>query len=193
MGQGRNEDAKRVLFSDQYQEQKLIYAQGMAEFADGLSRAANASLEHKRRWALGHALAMGLLVPLMAGSWFITFRATRKWISAITHRNRRLADQAVELNDLNRTLDENVNARTAELAAVNKALQAEVAEHERTEEQLRKRMTELQQFNRLAVGREQRMIELKGEVNRAAGKAGLEQPYDLSFALSHQDTDGDVA
>ena len=191
--QGKNEEAKRILFSDQYQEQKRIYAQGMAEFAGGLSRAANASLQRKQHWALAHLLAMGLLMALMVGSWFVTFRATRKWINVITSSNRRLGDQTVELNRLNRTLDEKVNIRTEELASVNKALQAEVAERRRTEEELRKGMTELEQFNRLAVGREQRMIELKHEVNQAADKAGLEQPYDLSFASSHQDADGHVA
>ncbi len=43
-------------------------------------------------------------------------------------------------------------------------------------------MAEREKLNRLAVGRELRMIELKREVNEAARKAGLSEPYDLSFA-----------
>ena len=50
------------------------------------------------------------------------------------------------------------------------------------EEDLAKTLADLERFNSLAVGRELRMIELKREVNKMAGKAGLEPPYDLAFA-----------
>jgi methyl-accepting chemotaxis protein len=47
--------------------------------------------------------------------------------------------------------------------------------------QLRQRSDELERFNRAAVGREQRMIELKREVNALRARLGLEPEYDLSF------------
>lgn len=50
------------------------------------------------------------------------------------------------------------------------------------QENLHKTLEELEQFNRLAVGRELRMIELKREVNAAASAGGRACPYDLSFA-----------
>ncbi len=54
-----------------------------------------------------------------------------------------------------------------------------VVAHDITE---RKKMEdELQRFNKLSVGRELRMIELKKEVNAMAQKAGLEPPYNLDF------------
>ena len=43
---------------------------------------------------------------------------------------------------------------------------------------------ESRRFNRQAVGREERMIELKREVNEMARKAGAAPPYDLAFAES---------
>lgn len=58
----------------------------------------------------------------------------------------------------------------------------DITERKRAEEELAKTLADLERFNRLAVGRELRMIELKREVNGMAGKAGLEAPYDLSFA-----------
>ncbi len=70
------------------------------------------------------------------------------------------------------------------LAERSETLQAEVAGHKRTMETLGKSMTDLERFNRLAVGRERRMIELKQEVNEMAGKAGVEPPFDLSFTGS---------
>ena len=49
-------------------------------------------------------------------------------------------------------------------------------------EQLEKLLDEFDQFNRMAIGREQRMIELKRQVNVMAPEAGVRPPYDLSFA-----------
>ncbi|MCK4274911.1 MAG: PAS domain S-box protein [Phycisphaerae bacterium] len=43
---------------------------------------------------------------------------------------------------------------------------------------------ELRRFNRQAVGREERMIELKREVNEMTRKAGAAPPYNLAFAES---------
>jgi len=50
---------------------------------------------------------------------------------------------------------------------------------------------ELSRFNRLAVGRELRMIELKREVNEMARRAGVAPPYDLAFAKAGT-ADGDI-
>jgi PAS domain S-box-containing protein len=61
------------------------------------------------------------------------------------------------------------------------AVVADISDRKNAEEQLRRTMTELERFNRLAVGREQRMIELKREVNLLSGRIGDEPPYDLSF------------
>jgi two-component system CheB/CheR fusion protein len=47
---------------------------------------------------------------------------------------------------------------------------------------LRRRNDELERFNRTAVDRELRMVELKQEVNRLALAAGRPAPYDTSFA-----------
>lgn len=41
---------------------------------------------------------------------------------------------------------------------------------------------DLARFNRLAVGRELRMIELKRQVNDLSEQLGKEPPYDVSFA-----------
>jgi PAS domain S-box-containing protein len=65
---------------------------------------------------------------------------------------------------------------------------ADVTERRLWEEELRRRSedltasnAELEQFNRLAVGREQRMIELKNEVNELAERLGDPAPYPLEF------------
>ncbi len=59
------------------------------------------------------------------------------------------------------------------------------------EEELRKRNRELERFNRLAVGRELRMIELKEEINRLSLELGQPKPYlrDFSPSTIKSDTD----
>jgi hypothetical protein len=59
-------------------------------------------------------------------------------------------------------------------------LQAEVAERRHAEEQLAEHARELEQFNRMAVGRELRMTELKQEVNELAAVLGLPQRYNMA-------------
>jgi hypothetical protein len=75
----------------------------------------------------------------------------------------------------------------AQLEAANRDLQREIIERRRTETALRERSAELsrsnadlERFNRLAVGREQRMIDLKREVNDLLRQAGKPPAYDLS-------------
>jgi PAS domain S-box-containing protein len=48
-----------------------------------------------------------------------------------------------------------------------------------TEEDLRNRNNELERFNKAAVGRELRMVELKEEINRLCCNQGTEEPYPL--------------
>ncbi|UCE58759.1 MAG: DUF3365 domain-containing protein [Phycisphaerales bacterium] len=57
----------------------------------------------------------------------------------------------------------------------------DISEQKEAEEQLRKNVAELEEFNSLAIGREERMIGLKQEVNAMAERAGVKSPYDLSF------------
>ena len=51
-----------------------------------------------------------------------------------------------------------------------------------TSAELEQRTVELGRFNRLASGRELRMIELKRMVNERSVRLGMKPPFDLSFA-----------
>ena len=179
---GETEQAATLLFGDDYEAQKRVYADGMTEFAAGLSAAADRTLADQQRQVFLYIAAVALLIPLVAVGWFVVFRATQNWQRLVGASNRRLCDQAEELAQLNCALDQKVALRTWELDEANKGLEAEIADRERAQEELNDRMLELERFNHLAVGREQRMIELKREVNEMARKAGAAPPYDLSFA-----------
>ncbi len=51
----------------------------------------------------------------------------------------------------------------------------------RRAEELARANRELDRFNRLAIGREERIIDLKAEINRLARELGRDEPYDLTF------------
>ena len=55
---------------------------------------------------------------------------------------------------------------------------------------LQRRSEELERLNRLFVGREHKMIELKREINEMARAAGKPEPYELSFTDADEQTDG---
>ncbi len=61
------------------------------------------------------------------------------------------------------------------------AFVTDITERKRAEDALAQRVQELETFNRLAVGRELRMVELKRQVNELAEQLGKEPPYDLSL------------
>lgn len=58
----------------------------------------------------------------------------------------------------------------------------EIVARQRAEQQLQQASDELQRFNHLLVGREQRIIELKQLANELAQALGRPLLYDLSFA-----------
>jgi two-component system sensor kinase len=55
----------------------------------------------------------------------------------------------------------------------------DITERKQAEEQLKKKNEELTAFNRLAVGRELRMIELKSDINKLLMKLGQEEKYKI--------------
>lgn len=55
----------------------------------------------------------------------------------------------------------------------------DVSERKKMEEAMRQKMDELQRFSKMAVGREKKMIKLKGEVNSLMGELGRKAKYKI--------------
>lgn len=69
----------------------------------------------------------------------------------------------------------------------------DITERKRVEEEIRQKAEELaisneelSRFNRLAIGREMRMLEIKKYCNLLASQLGIEQPYPLAFLKENQ-------
>jgi PAS domain S-box-containing protein len=85
-------------------------------------------------------------------------------------------------------LELRIQERTEELRIAISELEDEIEERKRMEAELRQAAQELQaaneeltRFNRIMVGRELRMIELKKEVNELCGKVGESSRYPLDY------------
>jgi len=129
--QGESAEARRLLSSGEYEAQKTIYAEGMAEFNRHLvqvSDSVRARWRSQMRWHIVKTVVSAVLLVL--GAWFVV-RATRRWRAALVESNQRLNRTTTELRELNDQLDRRVGERTEELneSVRQHRLAAERAEH----------------------------------------------------------------
>lgn len=61
--------------------------------------------------------------------------------------------------------------------SLNVELRKEISDRKRVEKELKKTMNQLERFNKIAVNRELRMVELKTEINKLLKKAGEPNKY----------------
>jgi hypothetical protein len=82
-----------------------------------------------------------------------------------------------ELRQSNSMMEVRIHERTTELEKANDLLQTEIVENVNSQKKLNETMTDLMRFNKLAVGRELRMSELKDEINGLCCELGLQPKY----------------
>ena len=86
--QGRIEEAKTLLFSDEYENQKRIYTQGMTKFADGLSVYASTNLQDEQWQAFLRVGIVLVLIPLLIIVWFVAFQVVRSWEKTLISKKK---------------------------------------------------------------------------------------------------------
>jgi len=109
-------------------------------------------------------------------------------LAQIQQRDAELEHHRLHLEKLVQERTRSLEVKTQELATSNTALQAEIVQREQVGKKLRETAAELaltnkelEQFNRLMVGREERMLELKRQINELSQSLGRSAPFDLSF------------
>jgi C4-dicarboxylate-specific signal transduction histidine kinase len=84
-------------------------------------------------------------------------------------------------------LENTIARRTREIEGINQELTRELAERRRVQAKWESNIHELEEFNRLAVGRELRMIELKQEINALLEELGQSEKYEIVNMPSGQE------
>lgn len=98
-------------------------------------------------------------------------------LSEIEQLNQRLTATSRELSATNAELERRVAERTAELSATNESLRAEISARQKAEAQMEQQLDELRRWQTATVGREGRVLEIKGEVNALLARLGEPARY----------------
>lgn len=98
-------------------------------------------------------------------------RAKSEMEQRVRERTKELEGAKAELEEAKTTLEIRIQARTKELRELAESLDERV--EEKTKE-LQEKIEELERFRRLAVGRELKMVELKGEMGKLKGEIDSE-------------------
>ena len=80
-----------------------------------------------------------------------------------------------------------VSDAVAQLVKTLEDLKKETEVREKNEQELKNTLQELERFNEAAVGREERMVELKKEINHLSKELGRNPPYNLSFTEAKEE------
>lgn len=148
---------------------------------------------HKGEWrrnAFEHWLVLALIVNLVAQVVFMSFSGQLFDLAFDAAHLLKKVGYLCVLIGLFVSMYDNfrqVEREVAERKLAENALQVEQAlraSEERLRRELARSNAELQRFNRLAVGRERRMIELKRQVNELLEEERKPPAYDLAFAES---------
>jgi len=95
--------------------------------------------------------------------YFFSIRKISKLAAALTETIKKLEESQIAIKEEKAVSEIKVRARTRELNELAESLENKVAE--RTQE-LQLKLSELERFQKLAIGRELKMIELKEELEK---------------------------
>ena len=139
--------------------------------------------------AVGKAISDG--IPFDLELQIITAKKNKKWVRAVgkaVAENSKVIKIIGAFQDINhqKLMEEELRIHRDQLEELvkEKTFDLTVAINN-----LERSNQELESFNKMAVGREKRMIELKGKINMLSRELGKEAPYDLSFAIYDNNTD----
>lgn len=93
--EGRQDFAKELLMSQEYEDQKTIYAQGMFDLGQSLDKHVGSSLEQLQVKSMAViCIALGL-IPLVFFSWLYVLRTLNQWRSFIVTKNKNLDHEVI--------------------------------------------------------------------------------------------------
>ena len=121
--EGRGKDAMEILFGDQYEAQKKNYVQAIEKLNLFLKRQMEAALAVEKSKEYFARLAFITVLIMLLLSWLVIIRIARRSQEALIESNYQLSLRTLELDQLTRTLDLQVQERTSSLQEALKELQ----------------------------------------------------------------------
>jgi C4-dicarboxylate-specific signal transduction histidine kinase len=131
--QGKQAEAKKIIFGPEYEKQKAIYALGMKKYGDLLTHQALYHLQTKikeLRYSL-LIIVIGIIAQILAT--ILTFRAIIHWRRALEKGMVEEIGYKREIEEARNLLEHRVQERTAQLEIANKQLKTEIDERKKAE------------------------------------------------------------
>jgi PAS domain S-box-containing protein len=111
----RLDEARAVLFSEDYERQKRTYAHGMSRVSEAIREDVADTLRARESRDLRRAWTQTVIALLVVAIWGFTLRVMHRWHASLQEANRLLAAEAGKLAELNQDLDRTVADRTRDL------------------------------------------------------------------------------
>ena len=92
---GRPQEAQAVLSSDEYEEQKKIYAAGMTELSGVLNNITHSVIASQENSGLVSSLAAGAVIVILAVAWPMVWVMMRRGQRALTRANDKLRETSL--------------------------------------------------------------------------------------------------
>jgi PAS domain S-box-containing protein len=93
----RSAEARAILFSPEYEHQKQVYSEGMAQVRALLKKNASDLLESEQRTAYVHSVAIVVLLPVIGTGWLFALWILHRWRCGLLTSNHQLDQQASAL------------------------------------------------------------------------------------------------
>ncbi|MDM8348798.1 ATP-binding protein [Pseudomonas sp. sp1636] len=119
---GQHDQAKQVLFSEAYEAQKLIYAEGIIRLVQDIQQHLAASQRDKRRQAIFFVSATMASIVLLLVTWLLVWSKLHRWRADQAANFAALAKAEEALQIAHDDLEQRVKERTEQLEQLHKQL-----------------------------------------------------------------------
>ena len=114
--QGKNNEAKALLLSNEYEEQKKIYSQGLQEAIDSLKKYVENTIQNKSQQALWVIATIVLAIAILTFAWLAVFRTLRNYMQVINETGITIASTS---NQLAATIQQQEHNISLQASSVN--------------------------------------------------------------------------
>lgn len=115
-------EAQAVLSSEQYKENKQIYANGLIDLNSALVQIASSQAKTEKQYAFGQIIVIAVFILSLIVIWLFILWTTQRWQTVLLYKNSELNARSRALANLNETLEVKVEERTAEIQAAQETL-----------------------------------------------------------------------